>query len=35
MKKENGNQTIMEVLSFRPNIGLKEDMFSNKFLSNK
>ena len=35
MKKENGNKTIMEVLSFRPNIGLNEDMFSNKFLSNK
>ena len=35
MKKENGNKTIMEVVSFRPNIGLNDNMFSNKFLSNK
>ena len=34
MQKENGNKTIMEVKSFQPNIGLKEEVFSNKFLMN-
>ena len=34
MQKDNGNKTIMEVKSFQPNIGLKEEVFSNKFLMN-
>lgn len=34
MQKENGNKTIMEVKSFQPNIGLNEEVFSNKFLMN-
>ena len=32
MRKLNGNKTLMEIQSFEPNIGLKDEMFSNSFL---
>ena len=32
MEKENGNKTIMEISSFKPNIGLNEEIFSESFL---
>jgi len=32
MRKLNGNKTLMKIQSFEPNIGLKDEMFSNSFL---
>ena len=31
-KKSNGNKTIMEIKNFKPNIGLKDEIFSESFL---
>lgn len=33
MKRTNGNKTVMEIESFKPNVGLKEEIFSNSFLT--
>ena len=35
MVRENGNQTVMEVLSYKPNIGLKDEIFSKSYLTKK
>ena len=35
MKRENGNQTVMEVLSYKPDIGLKDEIFSKSYLTKK
>ncbi len=32
MKKENGNKTIMKINNYKPNIGLKDEIFSESFL---
>ena len=32
MKKSNGNKTIMEIKNFKPNVGLKDEIFSESFL---
>ena len=32
MEKENGNKTIMSVLSYKPDMGLKDDIFTKDFL---
>lgn len=32
MKKENGNKTVMEIQSYKPDIGLKDEIFSESFL---
>lgn len=34
MEKENGNRTIMQISSYKPNIGLNEEIFSESFLIN-
>ena len=35
MVRENGNQTVMELLSYKPNIGLKDEIFSKSYLTKK
>ena len=32
MKNSNGNKTIMEIKNFKPNVGLKDEIFSESFL---
>ena len=32
MKNENGNKTIMAITDFKPNVGLKDEIFSESFL---
>ncbi len=32
MERENGNKTVMEIISYKPDIGLKEEVFSKSFL---
>ena len=35
MKRDNGNQTVMEALSYKPDIGLKDEIFSKSYLTKK
>ena len=35
MKRENGNQTVMEALSYKPDIGLKDEIFSKSYLTKR
>ena len=35
LEKENGNKTVMEVMSYKPDIGLKDDVFTIDFLVKK
>ena len=35
MEKENGNKTVMEVMSYKPDIGLKDEVFTKDFLVKK
>ncbi len=34
MERENGNKTVMEIISYKPDIGLKDEVFSKSFLMN-
>ena len=35
MEKENGNKTVMEVMSYKPDIGLQDEVFTKDFLLKK
>ena len=35
MEKENGDKTVMEVMSYKPDIGLQEEVFTKDFLVKK
>ena len=35
MEKENGDKTVMEVMSYKPDIGLQEEVFTQEFLVKK
>ena len=35
MEKENGNKTVMEVMSYKPDIGLQDEVFTKDYLVKK
>ena len=35
MEKDNGDKTVMEVMSFKPDIGLQDEVFTKDFLVKK
>ena len=35
MEKENGNKTVMEVMSYKPDVGLQDEVFTKNYLVKK